>query len=93
MALNEVELVWLNNNPTIINELNNFLSSNNSQESIEIAWQHLNTLMNDAAYYDFVINYQSNNSGQGVWWENDNFISNPVNISFDADPIDGILKV
>jgi len=83
LGLDTEEYVWLQAHATFRDDLLTYIYNSplTSQETNEIALSHLEELMNNPAYYQFVNTYMQeastsasvniNNSSQKMWWQND----------------------
>lgn len=91
LSLSGDQIVWLSQNQEIAKELATYLLSS-PEPSVQTALDHLVNLMSNLSYYTFVSTYAANNPGSTVWWENDTFLDNPANISFDIDAGGGPYK-
>jgi hypothetical protein len=85
--INPAQALWLNEHPDIASQLRNYVEGSTSpaNETKQKAIDHINNMMNDNNYLSFV-NDQIDTGDPGIiWWEDDDWISDPDNINFDID--------
>ena len=78
---------WLEHHKELSDNIWNWLSNVTSTLSVdkiqEIAKQHIQQLIKDPEYLEFVNIYNFNNDG--MWWDNNVWLDNPNNFNFDID--------
>lgn len=78
---------WVVDNPEHAIAVRNFLTNSNldANEKILIARSHINELKESSEYKTFVSSYMATNPNKRImWWEDNVFIDNSTNISFDT---------
>lgn len=89
VMLSSSQLEWLNSHQEIAKEIETYLL-NSSNANYQLVYDNVVNLMTNSSYFQFVSNYAVNNPDNTVWWENDTFLDNPANITFDVEANGGI---
>lgn len=84
-GLSYSQALFLKENPSYQKPLYNYLSKNYSSESVQIGKEHIELLMSNPDYEQFVNNHGSTGDPEIVWWEDDTWLDNPNNFNLDID--------
>lgn len=88
LDLSNTQISWLQEHTDMQTELYNYLmSSPNLQGAAVVASQHLNGMMSDNAYYNFVQDHRASGQPGLVWWLDLLWLNDPGHISF--GPLEG----
>jgi hypothetical protein len=81
------QALWLNEHPDIAGQLRNYVEGSTSpaDETKQKAIDHINNMMNDNNYLNFVNDQIETGDSGTIWWEDDDWLSDPDNINFDID--------
>ena len=69
LNLNTAQTTWLIANPSSATQLFNYLELNTNATRIDVAKEHLNLSISNAAYFTFALSYTNTNGI--MWWENE----------------------
>lgn len=85
LSINSSQRAWLINHSDRLNELYNYLLTSTDANKKEKAEDHLQEMMSNSDYLNFVENHSQTSSSDDMWWEDDNWLDNAANFSFDID--------
>jgi hypothetical protein len=76
MNLNQTNYNWLLNNEQSVKELFNYLYGHFTSERLQIISEHLEYIISNTGYNDFVQLYRANYFGNNrmMWWEDNNWL-------------------
>lgn len=79
-------------NPSLQDELYHYIISNNTTEAKAIAREHIDRMMNDPSYLQFVVNHLSTGTPNTVWWMDDTFLLQQGGVSFGTWAINYLIQ-
>jgi hypothetical protein len=87
LGVGSQESDFLQNNPEIANQILHYLQTTNRNldEAKEISKEHIIKMLNSIEYHNFVLGHAQTTTSGIVWWEDDNWLNNPVNFNLDID--------
>jgi hypothetical protein len=83
LALTTAQYDWLYDNPLEAAQIYAFLQSSTQAEKIEIAKEHVNQIITDNNYMNFVKNHTSTGNSFIVWWIDNPWLDNANNFNLD----------
>jgi hypothetical protein len=75
LGLNEEQILWIEDNIEVAFSLNNYIRSTTVSEATVICLEHINRMMSDSDYADFVATHTQSTNLFSVWWEDDEWLS------------------
>ncbi len=91
LGLSSSQITFLIQNPPLQSTLYYYLSQNNSTQSVQICKDHIDLLMTEPEYVQFVNDHNSTGNPDVVWWMDDIWLDNPQ--YFNLDPYDDYKKL
>jgi hypothetical protein len=91
LGLSSSQVTFLTQNPSYQGPLFNYISQNYSSQSVQICNDHINLLISEPEYVQFVNNHNNTGNHSVVWWMDDTWIDNPQ--YFNLDPYDDYRKL
>jgi hypothetical protein len=86
LNLTQNRISFLENNPTLQDELYHYLimgNNINDNEVKQICREHIDKMMDDQSYLQFVVDHQNSGATNTVWWIDDNWLDDPSNFNLD----------
>jgi len=84
-GLSQDQVSFLTSNPQFQIPIYNYISQNNSSQSIQISNEHIYLLMSEPDYAQFVTNHDNTGNHLILWWMDDIWLDNPQNFSLSPD--------
>jgi hypothetical protein len=83
LGLSASQVAFLLQYPSYQEPLYNYISQNYSSESVQICKDHIDLLITDPEYMQFVNNHDITGNHSAVWWMDDIWLDNPLNFNLD----------
>jgi|GEM_PF-1856311 len=83
LSLSSSESTWLAQNPTLAIQLYQYATTSTVVEKVTIAKEHLQRMISDIEYYNFVQNHMQTGNAGLTWWNDLTWIENPNNFNLD----------
>jgi hypothetical protein len=83
LSLTTAQYDWLYDNPLEAAQIYEFLQSSTQAEKVEIAKEHVNQIITDNDYMNFVKNHTSTGNPFIVWWIDNPWLDNANNFNLD----------
>lgn len=91
LGLSASQIAFLIQHPSYQGSLYNYISQNYSSQSVQICKDHIDFLMAEPEYVQFVNNHNTTGNHSIVWWMDDTWLDNPQ--YFNLDPYDDYRKL
>lgn len=91
LGLSSSQVSFLTQNPSYQGPLYSYISQNYSSQSVQISKDHIDLLMTEPEYVQFVNNHNSTGNHSVLWWMDDTWLNNPQ--YFNLDPYDDYRKL
>lgn len=85
LALEDAQYQLLVANPLEAAQVYLYLQTSTQPDKTVIAKEHVQQMLVDTDYMDFVKNHSLSGAGHLVWWEDNTWLGNPNNFSLDFD--------
>lgn len=85
LALDDAQYQVLVANPLEAAQVYLYLQTSTQPDKTVIAKEHVQQMLVDTDYMNFVKNHSSSGAGHLVWWEDNTWLGNPNNFSLDFD--------
>ena len=83
LNLSIAEANFLTQHSILTQQIYNYISLNYSDEVKEIGKDHITKLVTDNNYLNFVNGHSATGNNQNVWWQDFNWLDNPLNFNLD----------
>lgn len=83
LNLTQDRINFLTNNPSLQDELYHYIIDNNTTEAKAIAREHIDRMMNDPSYLQFVAEHLNSGTPNTVWWMDDTWLNVASNFNLD----------
>lgn len=75
LELNTTQLNWLRTHLSMVEELDRYIGGGGSQQTNQIAKDHLDKMMSDYDYLTFVESHSLNGDQLKMWWDDDTWLT------------------
>lgn len=87
LNLDETKKSWLDQHPGRAEELVYYLQTTTTDDDLAktLAIQHIEKMMADSEYLDFVEDHSQNGQNNQIWWEDVDWLRNPINFNLSIE--------
>jgi hypothetical protein len=83
LALTTAQYDWLYDNPIEAAQIYDYLQNSTQPEKVDIAKEHVNHILVNSGYMNFVKNHTSTGNSFIVWWIDGPWLESPANFNLD----------